>query len=78
MFYVHEFTEAYECGIESIEGATSIDCATYEEAREVYEQRVNAHIEKGHKQIYKEETAACFADFNGGKYAVASYNIFIR
>ena len=78
MFYVHEATETYEGGFENLEGVTSVGFATYEEALEAFEESVAAHIEAGHKQIYKEETAACFALFNGGKYAVASYNIFVR
>ena len=77
MFKVYEMVETYEGGFENNKTVT-IECATYEEAVQEFEKRVNTHIEAGHQEIFKNERAADFADFNGGKYAVASYGIIIR
>ena len=78
MFKVYEMVETYESGIENLGESAIIECATYEDAMQEYEQRVNTHIEAGHQEIFKCETAANFANFNGGKYAVASYSIIVR
>lgn len=77
MFHVVESVEIYEGGFENIENMTPVECATYEEALEVYEQRIDAHIKAGRNEMFKTDRHACYADFNGGEYAVASYSLLI-
>ena len=78
MFEVIEIVETYESGYENIAQGANVKCETYEEAREAYEERVKAHVEAGHKEIYKTDKCANYADFNGGNIAVASYMILIK
>lgn len=77
MFRVHEAVETYNDGIETLYDCANVKCETYEEAKQEFEKRTNVHIEAGHYEDFKGEKAAFYADFDGGKYAVASYTIMI-
>ena len=55
-----------------------VEFENYDEAVHEFENRVAAHIEAGHEEDFRSDKAACYIDFDGGKYAAATYTIMIH